>query len=340
VFQPLRLGYFRLTTFRAGDIVGETGIGWVVMRRTDVLGYFELVLAQCCVGSAIVMAKYLIHSIPIMLLLSLRFTICAVIMVGYTQSRGIKIHVNHLGDRLSRKDWLVLFVQAMCGGLLFNLFIVNGMHYTTATTAGIISSTIPAAITIMSIFLLKESISRNQILAIIFAVLGLVIICLGGQSADMAPSSIAMNLLGDILILLAVIPESLLTIIAKWYGAHVKPIVMAAIVLVFNAIMFIPFLINGLLTYDLTTITLFQWIVVIGYALCSVLFYQFWYKGLSVVSANTAALFTCVMPVSAAILSALFLHEVLTTTNLLGMFMVLLSIVFGANIFNLFSKPI
>jgi len=314
-------------------------LGMCAMKKSNVMGYLDLALAQCCIAVAIVLAKYLIHSIPIMLLLSIRFMICAVIIVAYTQVRGINITVNAQGQRFTARDWSVLFVQALCGGFLFNLLIANGLQYASATTAGIISSTMPAAITIMSVFLLKEAISRNQIFAILLAIIGLIIICLGGQPEGASKQTIAMKFLGDIFILLAVIPESLLTIIAKWYGTHVKPIVMAAAVLVINAILFIPFLINGMMSFDISAITTFQWAMIVLYALCSVGFYQFWYKGLTVVSANTAALFTCVMPIAATMLSALFLHEALTFTNLLGMAMVVLSIVFGANIIKARSKP-
>lgn len=305
-----------------------------------IIAYLELAAAQCCIAMAIVSAKYLTNTIPVVLLLSLRFLFCGIIAITYTQIAGINITRDQENNPISKTDWKILFFQALCGGMFFNILMIGGLKFTSATNAGIITSTIPAAITVLSFFILKEAVSRNQIIAVILAVTGLVVLCLGKKSSTPSTSLWYVHLVGDFLVFLSIIPESMLTIIAKWFGTHVRPIVMAAIVLIINAILFLPLLALTLSLYSLAHVTWWQWALLFFYALLSFLFYRLWYNGLRSVTANTAALFTSVMPVATTILSAIFLREPITSVNMIGMVLILLSIYCGANRLKPLNKPI
>lgn len=303
-----------------------------------ILAYLELTLAQCAIAVAIVLAKLLTDAIPVVMLLSLRFLLCGLIIMLYAKIKKLNLTVDNQNNPLTTRDWQVLFVQAMCGGMFFNFLMIGGLQYTTATTAGIITSTIPAAITILSVILLKEAISRNQIIAVLLAVIGLMILTIGKHQPSQSDGEIS-PFIGDFLIFLAIFPESMLTIIAKWYGTHVRPMVMASIVLLFNAALFVPFFIYCLFHY---TIHLQAWqtIVLFFYALASVAFYRLWYDGIREVTASTAALFTSVMPVATMLMSYFFLAETISVWNLLGMAMIILSIIFGSNRYKPLSKAL
>lgn len=294
--------------------------------KKNILSFSELILAQCFIGSNIVIAKYLLQTFPTPLLLGFRFLTAFLVLTTLCVLHKTKVTVNKNGAPLTRQDWLTLFLQALCAGFLFNFLMISGLHYTSASTASIITSTTPAAIAIFSFLFLKEKIKRHQLIAISMAVIGLIILSLGKPYEV----NFLQSLRGDVLIFLAVLPEALFTVIAKWHGAHVKPLVMALIVSLFNTLLFLPFIVMGVAHFDLTTVTSWQWFLVFIYGLSGgALFYIFWYRGLEHVSGTTAALFTTVMPISAALFAIIFLNETLSNSALVGMFFVILSIFIG-----------
>ena len=209
-----------------------------MINKHSYTGIFQLTLAQCTIGVNLVVTKYLISVFPIWLLLGLRFFISAIISIVIIQFSKEKIYQNRQGKNFVTSDWVVLFSQALCAGFLFNVLITGGLAYTSATAAGIISSTIPVAIIILSCVFLREKITATNVVAILIITLGLVVLSLGKGGIEHNKNS----LLGDLFVLLAVIPEALFTIIAKWYGDTVKPLVMMVIVNLFNALLFLPFM--------------------------------------------------------------------------------------------------
>lgn len=301
-----------------------------MIKSTSLPSILQLLFAQFAIGVNIVLARYLVPHFPIAILLELRFLLGSVMLWGLVKLNKQHILRNKIGARLTRKDWWVLFLQALCGGYLFNIFLLRGLQYTNATMAGIICSTIPAVIAIFSFFLLKEKLSSGKTLSIIIAIIGLVIISYNNKHIVQFDNS---HLWGVLLILLAVIPEALFTILAKWHGSHLTAYVMALIINIFNALLFLPSAIIALQNTYFIAPTIFQWSLILLYALSGgVVFFVFWYRGLEHSTASTAALMTAAMPVSTGFLAWLFLHEIITLPILIGMGCVMLSIVFGTEV--------
>lgn len=296
-------------------------------RELSFLGIAQLTLAQLTIGANIVISKYLIAYFPIMLILSMRFFLGTLMLWAVVRLKYEKIPQKQNGDKFTPKDWLLIFIQALCGGFLFNVLMIYGLRYTSAIAAGIISSATPAVIVILSALFLKEAFKKQNCLAILIVILGLIVLSLGSGKHATEP----MLLLGNMLVLLAVIPEAVFTVLAKSYSTQIKPLLIAFITNAFNTILFIPFAIVDLQHFNFGNTSSFQWFLLVSLALMSsVLFYVFWYQGLAKTTASVAALFTAIMPVSVAILSYLFLSELLNWHHYVGMFCVVLSIMIGA----------
>jgi len=146
-------------------------------KKDYAIGYAELTLAQCCVGVNVISGKFLIGFFPIFLLLTIRFAIGFVGMLGIARIKSI-----HYSDvyrsymLLTFKDKLLLIFQAACGGFLFNVLILYGMKTTSATSAGIISSITPVMIFILAAAFLHEKINLQKWAAIIIAMAGLLVL--------------------------------------------------------------------------------------------------------------------------------------------------------------------
>jgi drug/metabolite transporter (DMT)-like permease len=301
--------------------------------KTPWFGYLNLALAQTIVGVNAVIGKYLADKVPLFIFICGRFLIGSVILlVLFKLSKEPLLtpeYANGPNNKLTTKEWTWLTAQAVTGGLLFNLLFFGGLCFTTASSAGIISSTLPAMIAICAWIFLKESLSSRKILAIMLAVTGIFIISLDNGMGKDAPQG---HFLGDSLILLAMFPEALFSIFGRLLGKRVNPLASAAIVTTICWLTTIPFGLYDLVTqadYGLST-----WHVMLIFfsGASTVIFYYCCNKGLAVVEAGISAVFGSLFPVSATILAWLFLDERLGMYDFIGMLVILTSIVVGAEL--------
>lgn len=295
-------------------------------KKDYAIGYTELTLAQCCVGINVISGKFLISFFPIFILLAIRFAIGFVGMLTIARAKNIRFsNIYHNFISLTSKDKLLLIFQAACGGFLFNVLILYGMKTTSATSAGIISSITPIMIFILAAAFLHEKINLQKGFAIVIVMLGLLILNIGKTSGSMEGA-----LLGNFLVLLAVIPEALFTILSKSVGKKITEMEAVILVNLFNLILFIPFAIYQIIDFHPKNISAHVYGQLLIYGISGgIMFFLLWYRGLTKINANTAALFTGVMPVSTTILAFIFLNEPISNSEIIGMLLVIAAIFVG-----------
>lgn len=302
-------------------------------NKTPWSGYMNLALAQTVVGVNAVIGKYLAGEVPLFIFVCGRFFIGSIILLlAYKFSKESILtptYVNSIDNKLTRKEWIWLAAQALTGGLLFNLLFFGGLCFTTASSAGIISSTLPAMIAICAWIFLKESLSSRKIFAIILAIIGIFIISLDNE---FSPSASKGHFLGDALILLAMFPEALFSIFGRLLGKRVQPLASAAIVTMICWLTTIPFGVYDLVTQTDYSLSFWHIILILFSGASTVIFYYCCNKGLAVVQAGISAVFGSLFPVSATVLAWLFLDERLGMYDFMGMVVILISIVVGAEL--------
>jgi len=306
-------------------------------KKDYAIGYAELTLAQCCVGINVISGKFLIGFFPIFLLLAIRFAIGFAGMLAIARLKGIKYSdTYHNFMRLASRDKLLLIFQAACGGFLFNVLILYGMKTTSATSAGIISSITPIMIFILAAVLLREKINLQKGLAIVIVMLGLIILNTG-----MAADSMKGALLGNCLVLLAVIPEALFTILSKSIGKKITEMEAVILVNLFNLILFMPFAVMSVIDFHPTNMSSGVYGQLLIYGISGgIIFFLLWYRGLTKINANTAALFTGVMPISTTILAFIFLNEPINNSEIIGMLLVIAAIFVGCKKHPFFNRQL
>lgn len=226
---------------------------------------------------------------------------------------------------LTKEGMFHLFLQAFFGVFLFSVFLLYGVKYTSATSAGIITSTVPAAIAVLSFFILGERSSVRQAASVCFAVLGIAVISFHGLSGEKEST-----LLGNTLILGAVISEALFTIYAKKLSGILTPLQMAVGVNLIGFLLFLPFAIREAVGFNFFAVSLSIWLLVVYYSLtASVLSFILWYRGVKKVQAGIAGLFTGFIPVAATLVSVIFLKEYFGLSQFVGMICVLGAIYLG-----------
>ncbi|MFA6302666.1 MAG: DMT family transporter [Legionella sp.] len=284
-------------------------------------GMFFLIMAQVLVAISIVSAKYLLASLPVLVVLTIRFSLAAIILLPLHWLSPAKHQsvYQHL-SALSRKDWLFMLAQALSAGILFNALMLMGLHYTDANIAGIITSALPALIAVMSWLILKEGISRKTFACIILATLGLLVISL----TKMQGAETNNSFFGDLLVLLSLFPEAAYYIFTKLHTNKLPIFLVASLINGINA--FILIITALIVQPDFSNINHYHWLVLIFLGLTAGLFYVFWFFGAKQVEGVKASLATAVMPVATVIFAWALLNEQLSGIELVGMALVIASI--------------
>jgi drug/metabolite transporter (DMT)-like permease len=302
--------------------------------RSYFVGVIEMTIANSFVGVNIILNKFLVGKAPLLLLLELRylFGVLILFMISLFMKNKFSFYLNK--EKFTNKDWLVYILMALSGGVFFNFIYMCGMDKTTATSVGIIGSSIPTIIAIFSFIFLKQSLKRVHLVSIILVVVGVLILNISkfpSQGMDISSGIDSTTMLiGNLIVFLAMIPEALFTIFAKMIKIKVCPVISGLLINLLNALVCLPFALYSLNEVDIFKLEPIIWLFSFCVGLFSgALFYVFYNKGISKIDSNTAALMTGVIPISAAFLAILFLNEPFHINTFLGMLCVLFSIYIG-----------
>lgn len=292
--------------------------------RTKLLspGMLYLTLAQIMVALNIVISKSLLASIPILVMMNIRFAIAALVLLPlHFLSPHRHIPWQEYFKQLTRKDWIFLLAQALCAGVLFNFLMLSGLHATDANIAGIITSALPAMIAIFSWIFLKELISYKKILCILLATAGLLVIAFDKFTTVGEEHSFV----GDAIILLSLVPEAGYYILTKVHTCKLPIFLTSSLLNAINALLLLPISIAQ--GWNPLVMSSSHWLIMIVLGISASLFYVFWLFGCKLVDGLMASLSTAIMPIATVLIAWLLLHEDLSIAEGLGLSLVLLSIV-------------
>ena len=172
--------------------------------RSKLVPYLQLILAMTVVGSSVVAGKMMAASLPVMLSSFLRFAMASPVLF-------LLLYLREGRPRLpSRADLVTVFLQAFTGVFLFSIFLLFGVQRTGAIEAGLVTGTLPAVTAIRAALMLRERLSRRQMLGIAATVAGAMLLNVhGGEPAASTSSTWP----GFLLVLAAVVCEALFAVL-------------------------------------------------------------------------------------------------------------------------------
>ncbi len=283
--------------------------------------YIWLAAGMALAGSSVVVGKVVIGVFPVFLsqTITLLISLVAIFPLAWL------IEGNVFKMKFQKKDFLFLFLQALTGMFLFRVFLLYGLKFTSATESGIITSSGPAVLSLLSLLMLKERIHFKAWIGIAVCVAGILLINTTGTAAE--NSSGSLRYFGNFLVLLAVVGECLFTIFRKKLSYTDKPITSTMIIILFALLMFLPVSMLESRTFAFSALSGADFIPLLIYGLlCTVLAYICWFSGVAHVSVSVAAGFTGVMPVTSVLLSFLILKEAVQIQHVAGMILVIAGI--------------
>ncbi|HYS12044.1 MAG TPA: DMT family transporter [Burkholderiaceae bacterium] len=265
--------------------------------------YLPLTASMSLVGVYVALSKPLVAVLPVFALAFLRFGIAAVAMLPFTRRGPAEAPLSAVEHRL-------LFVQSFFGNFLFSICLLNGMARTTATAAGVVLSTLPAVVALLSRLVLREKLSRRVIAAIVLAVGGITLLQFA-RTDDAA--SAATSWLGNLLILGAVFCEATYVIVGKRLAATRTPLRVSALINLWGLVLIAPFGLWQLQQIDLGALSASTWGLLVFYSIAaSLVAVWLWMTGLKHIPANQAGVFTVALPIAAALIGVVALGESFT----------------------------
>lgn len=262
--------------------------------------YAALAGSMMLVGAYVALSKELLTVFPAFALAWIRFLIAAVFMAPWLLTWRGKV------ASVPQHDRWVLFGMSFFGNFLFTLCMLYGVAHTSATAAGIIMSLLPAVIALISAWVLREHLTRWSVLTIVLAVLGVMSLSLNKADAGQ-------TLLGNSMMVGALLCEAFYVVGAKYLSRGYSPKQIAVAMNTFGLILTTPLALMQLDEVAWAQISWGRWLLMVFYAVAaSQIAPWLWFNGLKWIPANRAGVMTVALPLTAAIIGVMWFREIWT----------------------------
>ena len=271
------------------------------MTANRLRAFALLFASMALVGSYVALSKPLVAVIPVFLLGALRFGIAVIAMLPWTLARPGE-------TRLSRDEHRALFLTSFFGNFLFSICMLYGVSMTSVTAAGVILSTLPAVVALLSWLVLRESLGKRAALAVALAVGGIGALHLGSTGETRVASW-----LGNALVLGSVVCEATYVILGKRLSASRTPLRISALINLWGFVLMLPLAISQAAAFVWSGVSHATWALLVFYSIAASLVAPWlWLAGLKFVPANQAGVFTVALPVTATLIGVVALGETFT----------------------------
>ncbi|OXS28533.1 MAG: hypothetical protein BCS36_10270 [Desulfovibrio sp. MES5] len=284
--------------------------------------YCYLAMAMAIAGSAVVAGKIIVSDIPIFLGAELGIAFS----LPFLLFPALRRHKTTWPS--DRKTHIILFAQGLCGVVLYRVFMFWGLKHTSATAAGLIGSTAPVLIAFLAVLLLREKLPGSRLA-------GAACVSIGITAMNIMPflensAEAGATLLGNCLVLAAILCESLFSVMSKSLCQPISALVRTTLVSLYAFACLLPLALYDAVGYDFARMNTPAVVCLAYYGFfVSFLSYVFWFKGVAEVPAGVAGSFTGFVPLSSVFFSWLVLHEHIDFVHWIGLLFVLTGIFFS-----------
>ena len=232
-------------------------------------------------------------------------------------------HQLSLGFQVFKSNYKWMIVMGLCGFTTFNSLYYISAHHTVAINLGIVQSTTPAFIMIISMFWLKTRINLKQVTGLLITFIGVSIVISNGNLASVL--RLKLNN-GDLLLIVACIFYAIYAV-----GLRKRPEINDVLLMTFfSYVAFIgslPGLIIEITQYSFFFPTfkglmILSVIIIFPSLLAQILFM----KGVKIVGPALSGLYTNLVPIFTSVLAIIVLDEVFHIYHLISLIIIFLGI--------------
>ncbi|MDH4157279.1 MAG: DMT family transporter [candidate division Zixibacteria bacterium] len=249
-------------------------------------------------GWTFVATKVVLPYVTPVELLGLRFLLGLPVLLAILAAKKLRFNFTPRSRRT------VLFGSAIITAHF--LIQITGLKYTSATNTGWIISVTPLVIALLSFLVLRERISRYQVVAIGVATIGILCLVSRGDFSSLG----WLSSIGDWLILATAHTWAIFTVATRNVSRQCHPLTVTVGVLLPSSVVVLGYMLftsdwSKFLHLPADAIVALIFLGILGLAVG----HWFWQEGVSKLGATRAGLFLYIMPVSTTALAVPYLEE-------------------------------
>jgi drug/metabolite transporter (DMT)-like permease len=281
-----------------------------------------LIFSNMLFAGSYVSAKLTLREISPVMINVLRFSLASLVLLPIVLAGRRRLRFP--ARMLPRFAGLVLL-----GFVLNKLCEYVGLNLTTASDTALLISTESLFTVLLSWLILREHFSRAVALSLAVGMVGVYLIIERGvlPHFDTLQGDTRQRILGDLLVIGALIFESGYTVGGKSLLSRFPPLLITAASVIGSLVFWLPLGAEEVIRVGWPHLSFQGWFGVAWLAICvTVIGYFLWFQALTVVDASSAASSLFVQPLLGTLSAMLFLGEQLTWVTVAGGVLILISV--------------
>lgn len=289
-------------------------------RSRPTFSWFLLILANVLWACSYVAAKFALRDISVNMMNALRMTIAALLLLPLLIAQRKQLN-------LTRRDIPHLVVLALVGFVINKIFEYGGLSLTTASDVALLITSESIFTAAFSWLLLRERFQLITVFALLLGLFGVYLIVERSLIPNIPTGGGALRVLGDLMVVLALIFEAFYTVRGKALLVKHPPLLITAAAIVGSTVFWIPLAGIEILSTGWHPLGLAAWLGVGWLALMStVIAYLAWFGGLAKVNGSAAASTLFIQPLLGTVLAIVLLHDSLFPTTVIGGILIVVSV--------------
>ena len=224
-------------------------------------------------------------------------------------------HQMFIREKVMRKDFGLLFLCAIFGVAINQMFFFMGLKYTTPINASLIMMTTPILVLITSAILIKEKVTWIKLIGIGLGITGAAFLIGYGKEISFAPK----RLLGDMMIFINASSYGIYLVIVKKLMIRYHPITIVKWVFTFGIFLVLPFGVQDLQVVEWESFTRTIWLAVV-YVLIGATFLTYLLNAfaLKIVNPTVVSIYIYLQPLLATLIALMMEKDELDLIKILA----------------------
>ncbi|HBF37143.1 MAG TPA: EamA family transporter [Firmicutes bacterium] len=277
--------------------------------------YLYLIITTCAWGSLYVVGKFVLGKVPPFTVLFFRYLVAGIALFPVLKARK--------RVKIERADYKYIFLMGFLGYFLSIGAQLMGTKLSNASLASLINSMNPVFIILFAVFILKEKLTFQKVIAVIATIVGTYIILGGGSETH--------QWLGIVISFISVITWSLMSVLVRKITQKYDSLMITAYGMLIAMVLTLP--VAGCEMFLTPHVQLFNRDVILSLLymglVCTALSHFLWNTSLSMIEAGTCSLFYPLQPMVSVLLGGVFLSERLNSKFVIGAVLIVGGVLVG-----------
>ena len=286
----------------------------------NTFSWFLLITANTLWAASYVAAKYALADTSLIIMLALRIGISALVLLPFVIAWRKDLD-------LTRQMLPQLLLLALIGFVINKLLEYGGLALTTASDVALLITSESIFTAALSWLLLRERFKPLTGFALLIGFVGVYLIVERSLIPNIPTGGGFMRILGDLLVIMALLVESFYTVRAKSMLVKHSPFLITSASIVISMLFWTPVAAWQILSTGWHPIGLVAWLSIGWMAVMStVVAYLAWFRGLAKVDGSAAASTLFIQPLLGTFLAIVLLHDQLTPMTIVGGILIIVSV--------------